>query len=138
MFRFPVLDGGAGDPQAQFLVLNGYMVSSKSKRPDLAAHFINHMVSDAQARSFAEKIGGVVSNPTELDQVNVSRWVEFFSADMAKATKSVDVIDVVLDASLANAYLDAGVEILNETLTPEEAMAKIRTAALDAKARKSN
>lgn len=135
MFRFPVLEGGAGDPEAQFLVLNGYMVSTKSERPDVAAQFINHMVSDDQAKSFAEKISGIVSNPSRIDEVELTPWDAFFSKDLAQATKSVKIIDIDLEASVANAYLDAGVEVLNETLNPEQAMEKIRKSALEAKSR---
>ena len=133
MFRFPELTDGAGDPGGQFLVPQGYMVSSKSENPDLAAAFISHIVSDAEARSFAEIIGGIVSNPTEIDQVDGTRWFKFFVNDIATTTESVNVIDVLLEASVANAYLDAGVEILNGTMTPQDAMDSIRAAALAAK-----
>jgi raffinose/stachyose/melibiose transport system substrate-binding protein len=34
---------------------------------------------------------------------------------------------------VSGAYLNAGVEILNGTITPEQAMEKIRTAAIEAK-----
>ena len=137
MFRFPSLDNGAGDPNAQFMVLNGYMVSSKSKHPELAAAFLSHMVSDEQARSFAENIGGAVSNPKGSESVDVKRWNKFFTNDLETVSRPVNVIDVVLEASVANAYMDAGVEILNGTLSPQEAMVKIREAALAAKAKKS-
>jgi len=42
---------------------------------------------------------------------------------------------VLLEASVSNAYLDAGVEILNGTKTPQQAMDDIRTIALAAKAK---
>ena len=42
-------------------------------------------------------------------------------------------IDVLLEASVSNAYLDAGVEILNGTKTPQKAMDYIRGVALEAK-----
>jgi raffinose/stachyose/melibiose transport system substrate-binding protein len=44
------------------------------------------------------------------------------------------VLDVLLEASVSNAYLDAGVEILNGTMTPAEAMEYIRGIAVAAKA----
>ena len=40
------------------------------------------------------------------------------------------VLDVLLEASVSNAYLDAGVEILNGTKTPQQAMDDIRAVAL--------
>ena len=134
IFRFPAIEGGAGDPGGQFLVPQGYMVSSKSENPDIAAAFISHLVSDEQARSYADYVGAIPSNPTLIDEVEGNRWFKFFASDVATATESVNVIDVLLHASVANAYLDAGVEVLNGTMTAEDAMVAIRTAALEAKA----
>ena len=45
------------------------------------------------------------------------------------------VLDVLLEASVSNAYLDAGVEILNGTKTPQQVMDDIRAVALQAKAK---
>ena len=56
-------------------------------------------------------------------------------SDVAAATGSVMVLDVLLEASVSNAYLDAGVEVLNGTKTPAEAMEFIRGVALEAKAK---
>ena len=134
MFRFPVVEGGAGDPGGQFLVPQGLMVSSKSENIPLAAKWISFLVSDAQAASYAEKVGNIVSNPANIDQVEGTRWFKYFVEDIAAATESANVLDVLLPASVANAYLDAGVEVLNRTMTPEQAMESIRAAAIEAKA----
>ncbi|EAR52047.1 hypothetical protein OG2516_18320 [Oceanicola granulosus HTCC2516] len=133
MFRFPSVEGGAGDPGGQFLVPQGYMVSAKSENPELAAEWISFLVSDEQARAYAEQVGSIVSNAAQIDQVEGTRWFKFFVEDIAQASETVNVLDVLLEASVANAYLDAGVEVLNRTKTPEEAMEMIRAAALEAK-----
>lgn len=133
MFRFPSIEGGAGDPGGQFLVPQGFMVSAGSEHPELAAAWISHMVSDDGAKAYAEHVGTVVSNPARIDEVEGTRWFKFFVNDIAEATESVMVLDVLLDASVANAYLDAGVEVLNGTMTPEQAMGHIREAALQAR-----
>lgn len=133
MFRFPTIADGAGDPGGQFLVPQGFMVSSKSENPELAAAFISLMVSDDQAKSYAEKVGNIVSNAAKIDEVDGTRWFKYFVNDISQATESVNVLDVLLEASVANAYLDAGVEILNRTMTPEQAMEFIRETALTAK-----
>ena len=42
---------------------------------------------------------------------------------------------MLLEDSVSKAYLNAGVEILNGTKTPEQAMDDIRAVALEAKAK---
>jgi raffinose/stachyose/melibiose transport system substrate-binding protein len=133
MFRFPVVEGGAGDPGGQFLVPQGLMVSAKSENPELAAEWISFLVSKEQAASFAGHLGAIVSNPALIDTVEGTEQYKWMVNDIAEATEAVNVLEVLLEASVANAYLDAGVEILNRTMTPEEAMEHIRAVALQAK-----
>lgn len=134
MFGMPGIAGAAGDPGAGFMVPSGYQVSSSSEHPELAAAWISFLVSDEMSLKFAEIVGGIPSNPKLIDQFDGSEHFKWISEDMAAATGSVNVLDVLLEASVANAYLDAGVEILNRTKTPQEAMDYIRAVALDAKA----
>ena len=56
--------------------------------------------------------------PTLIDQVEGTEQYKWIVSDIAAATGSVMVLDVLLEASVSNAYLDAGVEILNGTKTP--------------------
>jgi raffinose/stachyose/melibiose transport system substrate-binding protein len=135
MFRFPGVEGGAGDPGAGFLVPQGLMVSSKTQHAAEAADFISFIVSDEMAAKFAEIFGALVSNATLIDQVPGHDQYKWIVSDVAAATGSVMVLDVLLEASVSNAYLDAGVEILNGTKTPAEAMEYIRGIALEAKAK---
>lgn len=134
MFRFPAIEDGAGDPGGQFLVPQGLQVSSKSENPEIAAAWISFLVSDEMAAKFAELLGAIPSNPALIDSVEGTDQYKWMVTDIAAATEAVNVLDVLLEASVANAYLDAGVEVLNGTKTPEEAMADIRAVALEAKA----
>jgi raffinose/stachyose/melibiose transport system substrate-binding protein len=135
MFRFPEVEGGAGDPGAGFLVPQGLMVSSKTQHPAEAAGFISFIVSDEMAAKFAEEFGALVSNADLIDQVPGTDQYKWIVSDVAAATGSVMVLDVLLEASVSNTYLDAGVEILNGTKSPAEAMEYIRGVALEAKAK---
>ena len=135
MFRFPVVEGGAGDPGANFLVPQGLMVSVKSQHPEEAVAWASFLVSDEMAAKFAEFLGAIPSNPALIDQVEGTEQYKWMVNDVAAATGPVMVLDVLLEASVSNAYLDAGVEILNGTKTPQQAMDDIRAAALEAKAR---
>lgn len=133
MFRFPAVEGGKGDPGGQFLVPQGLMVSSKTQAPEIAVEWASFLVSDEMAAKFAELLGAIPSNPKLIDQVQGTDQYKWMVNDIAQATESVMVLDVLLEASVANAYLDAGVEILNGTKTPQEAMDYIRGIALEAK-----
>jgi raffinose/stachyose/melibiose transport system substrate-binding protein len=135
MFRFPEVEGGKGDAGGQFLVPQGLMVSSKTANKDIAVEWASFLVSDAQAAKFAELLGAIPSNPKMIDTVQGTEQYKWMVSDIAAATSSVMVLDVLLEASVANAYLDAGVEILNGTKTPEQAMEYIRGIALAAKAK---
>jgi raffinose/stachyose/melibiose transport system substrate-binding protein len=134
MFRFPAVEGGKGDPGAGFLVPQGLMVSAKTEHPEEAVEWASFLVSDEMAAKFAELLGAIPSNAALIDQVEGTEQYKWMVEDIAAATGSVMVLDVLLEASVANAYLDAGVEILNGTKTPEQAMADIREVALAAKA----
>lgn len=134
MFRMPAIEGGAGDGGAGFLVPQGLQVSAKSENPEMAAAWISFLVSDEMAAEYASKVGAIISNPTLIDTVEGTDHYKWFVNDIAAASGAVNVLDVLLEASVANAYLDAGVEILNGTKSPAEAMDDIRAAALAAKA----
>jgi raffinose/stachyose/melibiose transport system substrate-binding protein len=136
MFRFPAVNGGKGDPGAGFLVPQGLMISAKSQHAEEAADWASFLVSDAMAAKFAELLGAIPSNAKLIDTVPGTEQYKWIVSDIAAATGSVMVLDVLLEASVANAYLDAGVEILNGTKTPQQAMDDIRAVALAAKAKK--
>ena len=133
MFRFPGVEGGKGDPGAGFLVPQGLMVAAKTANADIAKKWASYVVSDEMAAKFAENLGALVSNAKLIDQVPGTEQYKWIVGDVAAATGSVMVLDVLLEASVSNAYLDAGVEILNGTKTPAQAMEYIRGVALEAK-----
>lgn len=135
MFRFPEIEGAGGDGGAGFLVPQGLMVSSKTQNAEAAVAWASFLVSDEMSAKFAELLGAIPSNATLIDSVEGTEQYKWIVGDIATATGSVMVLDVLLEASVSNAYLDAGVEVLNGTKTPQEAMDFIRAIALEAKAK---
>jgi len=134
MFRMPGIKGGKGDPKANFLVPEGYMVSSKSKHPKEAVAWASFVVSDAMGAKFAEKMKMIPSNAKEVAKIpNTTEQFKWITGDVSSFSKGINVLDVLLENSVSEAYLNEGVEILNGTATPEQAMAKIRAAAVAAK-----
>lgn len=134
MTRFPIMEDGKGEPGAYFMVPEGYQVSAKTANPELATAFLSFLVSDAQAEKFAEILKFLPSNANSIDAVDgATEHFKWAAADMASYTAGVNVLDVMLEASVAEAYLNATVEVLNRTQTPAQAVEAIRTAALAAK-----
>ena len=135
MFRFPRVEGGADDGTVGFLVAEGLQVSTKTKYPKEAALVASLSVADDVALADAELRGSLISNPAKIDQMkDASHWFTFYVNDIADKSGHVNVLDVLLEANVSNAYLDMGTEILNRTKTPQEAMDFIRKVALEAKA----
>lgn len=135
-FRLPVVEGGRGDAGANFLVPEGFQVSAKTAHPQEAADWLSFLVSDDQAAKFVEYTKFMPSNATKIDTVEgVSPLFKALAADVATFTQGVNVLDVMLDAAVSEAYLNATVEVLNRTLTPEQAVEAIRKVALEAQAK---
>lgn len=135
-FRLPVVDGGRGDAGANFLVPEGFQVSAKTAHPQEAVDWLSFLVSDDQAAKFVEYTKFMPSNPAKIDTVEgVSPLFKELAADVGTFTQGVNVLDVLLDAAVSEAYLNATVEVLNRTLTPEQAVESIRKVALEAQAK---
>ena len=134
MFRFPVIEGGKSDGNSNMVVPEGLQISAKTAHPKEALDWVSHLVSPEVAVLRAELLSAMPSDATLLDQAKVSDQFRWMAADMASLAVQFNVIDVEVEASVANAYLDAGTEVLNGTMTPEQAMESIRAAALAAKA----
>jgi raffinose/stachyose/melibiose transport system substrate-binding protein len=134
LFRMPGIKGGKGDPKANFLVPEGYMVSAKTKHPKEAVEWASFVVSDAMGAKFAEKLKFIPSNPKKIDTVGgTTEQYKWIVQDVSSFSKGINVLDVLLENSVSEAYLNEGVEILNGTATPQQAMEKIRAAAIAAK-----
>jgi raffinose/stachyose/melibiose transport system substrate-binding protein len=134
LFRFPPVEGGASDGNSNMVVPQGLQVAAATKHPKEAVEWISFLVSPEQSAKFAEMRGALPSDPSMLDTITATDQFKWTAADMASLAVQYNVIDVEVEASVANAYLDAGVEILNGTMTPAQAMESIRAAALAAKA----
>jgi raffinose/stachyose/melibiose transport system substrate-binding protein len=133
-FRMPAVTGGKGDPNANFLVPEGLMVSAKTSHPKEAVEWASFLVSDDIAAKFAELLKFIPSNPAKVDSIEgTTEQYKWVVKDVASLSKGINVLDVLLENSVSEAYLNDGVAILNGTMTPQAAMADIRAVALEAK-----
>ena len=136
MFRMPGVEGGRGASDTNFVLVQGYQVSAKSEHPEETVAWLSHLVSAEVARAFAEQVQRIPSNPELLAESDaLTEQFKWIAEDVSAVSRPINVLDVLLENSVSEAYLDAGVEVLNGTLTPEQAMSKIRDVALEAKSR---
>ncbi|MEX0853656.1 MAG: ABC transporter substrate-binding protein [Bauldia sp.] len=132
LFRMPGIAGGKGDANANFLVPEGLMVSAKAKHVKEAVEWASFLVSDDAAAKFAGFLNP--SNPAKIDTVEgTTEQYKWIVKDVGAFSAGINVLDVLLENSVSEAYLNDGVEILNGTKTPAQAMEHIRSVALDAK-----
>ncbi len=136
MFRFPRVEGGKSDGTTNMVIPQGLQISAKTKHPKEAVAWASFLVNPESALGLARARAALPSNADKIQELEgASEQFKWMASDMASLSASFNVLDVLLEASVANAYLDVGVEVLNGTKTPEEAVAAIRETALAAKAK---
>lgn len=135
MFRMPLVEDGTGTADTNFVLIQGYQVAAGTEHPEETVRWLSFLVSPEMGRAYAEIMQRIPSNPALLEQSDALteqfRWI---ADDVSSVSAPINVLDVLLENSVSEAYLDAGVEVLNGTMTPEQAMESIRTAALRAQA----
>jgi len=134
MFRMPAIEDGTGTADTNFVLTQGYQVAAQTEHPEETVKWLSFLVSPEMGKAYAEAVGSIPSNPAllgESDQLTDQfKWI---AEDISSVSAPINVLDVLLENSVSEAYLDAGVEILNGTMTPKEAMDKIRKTAIEAK-----
>ncbi len=133
LFRFPPMTDGASDGSTNMVIPQGFQISAKSEHPAEAVKFASFLVTADMARLYAELRGAIPSNPEKVGEMDATEQFKWVAQDIGSLSESFSVLDVMLEAGVSEAYLDMGVEVLNGTKTPAEAMDVIRTAAVEGK-----
>jgi raffinose/stachyose/melibiose transport system substrate-binding protein len=133
LFRFPRIEGGASDGATNMVIPQGLQVSAKTKHPAEAVAWMSFLVTPEISAKYAEMRGAIPSNAANVGSIKATEQFKWVANDVGQLSASFNVLDVMLNASVANAYLDAGVEVLNGTKSPAEAMEMIRAVALEEK-----
>lgn len=133
LFRFPPIEGTPSDGSTNMVVPEGLQISAKTGYPEEAVAFASFLVTPEMAKLHSQMRGSLPSNATLIAEVDATEQFKFVAEDIASLSEAYNVLDVMLEGAVAEAYLDMGTEILNGTKTPEEAMAVIRDTALASK-----
>ena len=133
MFRFPPIEGAPSDGSTNMVVPQGMQISSKTKHPEEAVAFASFLVTPEISKLFAEMRGAIPSNAELVPEMEATSQFKFVAEDIASLSEAYNVLDVLLEGAVSEAYLDMGTEVLNGTKTPSEAMEVIRDTALASK-----
>lgn len=136
-FPMPAIEGAKGDNAALLGGSEGPEISANSTKKELAATFINHLVSPAEQAEFART---QQRHPADLDiaqEVAFDRSFDEVTAQIVAAPRLLTWLDVILDNEVSEAYLNSTQLVLMDLLTPDEAMNRIRASAVRAQKRRN-
>lgn len=134
VFPMPRIEGAEGDQEAIFSVVTGLQISAATRAPEVAADLIAHYVSPEMQAEMFNRLRRLPVTAAALETLEVSPVVAGIIEFMAAAPSSVMPLDVELEASVSQAVLTGGQELLNGTRAPADIMAAIAAAARTAKA----
>lgn len=132
MFRMPPITSEAAKGNQNFVLAGptGLEISSKTPYPEAAAKFVDYYVSQPVQASLLNDTSRLPVREDAVDSNVAPTGVVAVTEDLAMGEGTALWLDVVLDNTISEAYLNAIQEVLAGTQTPEEAMQAIRDAAL--------
>jgi len=135
LFRFPMIEGGASDGSTNMVIPQGLQISASTEHPEEAVAYASHLVTAQMGKRYAQLRGVIPSNAELVPEMDgATDQFKFVAEDIASLSGTFNVLDVMLEGGVSEAYLDMGTEVLNRSKTPAEAMAVIRDTALASKA----
>lgn len=133
-FNFPAVPGGKGEQDALEGAPDGYVVSSKTRNPELAVAFLKYMTSPDVARTFAGKCKELVQVKGAVDEANASWYLKKY-ADMVNNAKVISPwADTAMELSVAEVLLDGVQALLAGQKTPQQIMDEVRKRQAEVKA----
>ena len=134
-FRMPPIEGGKGNQNYVLAGPIGVEVSARTDNPEAAAQFVSFVVNAENQRAFYEDAGRIPVDPSVVSAEGGSQELYDAVQDLATAEGTALWLDTVLEASIAETYLDVIQEVLGGTKTPAEAADAVRQAAVAAQER---
>lgn len=132
-FNFPAIEDGKGDPQELTGASQGFMVSAKTKNPDMAIKFLNFLTSKTIAEKMVKETG-MVSSTIDAVNKNSADQKMMDVVETIKQASGMNVwLDTALDSKIVDVYLNGAQQMLNKEKTPEEVMKEVQKAAKEVK-----
>lgn len=134
MFLMPPMTDAAGNQSYMLMGPIGLQVAEKTPNKEAAFAFVDFFLSqENQARLVAELQRLPVRDDATTEETDP--LIIQVTQDLATAEGAAHWLDVVLENSVSEAYLNSIQEVLAGTMTPEQAQEAVRQAAVTAKER---
>ncbi len=139
MFLMPPITDAAAKGNQNYILAGptGLEVSNKSQYPDAAAKFLDYYVSQPVQSSLLLDTNRLPAREDAVDKSQAPAGVIAVSEDLAKGEGTALWLDVVLDNSISEVYLNSIQEVLAGTMTPEQAVQAVREQALKVQAERN-
>lgn len=136
MFRMPPMTDAAAKGNQNFVLAGpiGLEISSKTPYPDAAAKFLDFYVSQSSQQSLLVDTNRIPVRADAVDRDMAAPGVIAVVDDLATAEGTALWLDVVLENSISEVYLNSIQEVLAGAKTPAEAVAAVREQALKVQA----
>ena len=136
MFRMPAITDGSGNQNYILMGPIGLEISSKTAQPEAAIAFVDFFINQENQLELMEGLNRLPVR-SDVSSDNVPDAFTFVIDDLSKAEGATTWLDVILENSVSEVYLNSIQEVIAGTQTPEEAAAAIREQALIAQERVS-
>lgn len=128
-FNFPTIEGGKGKEAVVTGAPEGFMVSSETKHPEMAAKFLKFLTSKEMAEKWVETTDVISTTKGAVNENNSSPIMLDVTKEVEESDEMVIWLDTALEGKLFQPYLSGIQELLNEEKTPKEVMKEVQSAA---------
>ncbi|MFJ7726785.1 ABC transporter substrate-binding protein [Neobacillus sp. NPDC097160] len=128
-FNFPGIEVGKGDPKELTGASQGFMVSSKTRNPDMAIKFLNFLTSKNEAEKMVKETGMVSSSIGAVNENSADDKMIEVVETINQATGMNVWLDTALDSKIVDVYLNGAQQMMNKEKTAEEVMKEVQNAA---------
>lgn len=125
-FNFPAVEGGRGDQEALAGSADGYVVNQDSRVKDAAVKFLEFMTRVEQAREFVESCQELVQVKGAVTDKNAGEHLRKYAATVERAKQITPWMDTMMEATVADEYMNGVQALLAGSMTPEQVMGKVR------------
>jgi raffinose/stachyose/melibiose transport system substrate-binding protein len=125
-FNFPAVEGGKGDQTALAGAPDGYVVSARSKVQAVAVKFLQFMTTPEQARKFANACQELVQVRGAVDEKTAAPYLAKYAKMVEQAQQITPWMDTMMEATVAEEYMNGVQGLLGGTMTPQQVIEKVR------------
>ena len=125
-FNFPAVEGGKGDQTALAGAPDGYVVAESSKDKDAAVKFLQFMTTQEQARKFVAACQELVQVQGAVEEKTSGPHLFKYAQMVEQAKQITPWMDTMMEATVAEEYMNGVQGLLGGTMTPEQVIEKVR------------